>query len=469
MDTGKQVSRLSKIARDLNVGINTIVEFLNKQGFKISADPNAKIDVDAQVLLEKQFRKDHDAKLEADAHRPGRVKRDTITIETIHQPDSKSAVEEDEDDSVTIKDNTLQSRMSRSHETVQKPVAPEVTRSAAPEKPGVKVVGSIDLNAGKTKSPEPATPAKEAKPAAQEQPKEAEKPAAAKPVVPSPVSEASAEKKEEPVPQEKSESGPEMISNVPQIEATLNIVGKIDLDAPRSSEGGKKEVTLTKKKQLPVKGAEGKPAKPRDGKHRDEALEEIFPDMAEVPEEIFKHAREILSGPKVVGKIELPQEGKKGVGVREEDRSLRKKKRKRVSKDAKERVPLNIDKKPEDPKDKDKKEGVKSTLKKKSSLVVKKKVPLKKEVNEEDVQKQVKETLARLTTKSQKTRGSKHRRDKRLAFSEKMAEESAQADIDRNIIKVTEFVSVSELASMMDVNPTQVIATCMSLGLFVSI
>ncbi|MEI6277692.1 MAG: translation initiation factor IF-2, partial [Prolixibacteraceae bacterium] len=197
---------------------------------------------------------------------------------------------------------------------------------------------------------------------------------------------------------------------------------------------------------------------------------EIFPDLADAPDEIFKHAREILSGPKVVGKIELPSEAvKKGIVVRDEDRTLRKKKRKRVTKDAKERVPLNIEKKTDDPKAKIEPGKEKSTIKKKSSLVVKKKLPLKKEVNEEDVQKQVKETLARLTTKSQKTRGSKHRRDKRLAYTEKMAEEGAQADIDRNIIKITEFVSVSELASMMDVNPTQVIATCMSLGLFVSI
>jgi len=108
-------------------------------------------------------------------------------------------------------------------------------------------------------------------------------------------------------------------------------------------------------------------------------------------------------------------------------------------------------------------------LKKKISLVVKKKTPAKQEVKEEDVQKQIKETLARLTTKGQKTKGSKYRRDKRLAFSEKMAEQSARDEMDKSIIKVTEFVSVNELASMMDVPPTKIIATCMSLGLFVSI
>ena len=98
----------------------------------------------------------------------------------------------------------------------------------------------------------------------------------------------------------------------------------------------------------------------------------------------------------------------------------------------------------------------------------KKKRHLKKEVNEEDVQKQIKDTLARLTSKG-KSKGSKHRRDKRAAYSEKV-----QADIEKDLVeqktlKVTEFVSVAEFATMMDVSVTQVISSCMSLGLFVSI
>ena len=479
MDTGNKVStRLSKIARDLNVGIATIVEFLNKQGIKLTPDPNAKIDADAQMLLEKQFRKDHDAKVEADMHRPGRLKRDTITIEDVHPGDHKPAADDFEDDSVNITDNSLHhAKEMKHHEPQAKTAKPEILHTTTPDRPAIKVVGSVDLEnlAAKTKPAEqPAKPVKEEPVNRESEEIKTEKAVTPKPVAtPSEISEpAFQERIAAPVQQtEKEESAPEMISNVTQLESNINIVGKIDLDAAKSVDKNKKEITLTKKKHVSPKVVEGKPVKPsREGKHREDPLEEIFPDLADVPEEIFKHAREILSGPKVVGKIDLPVEGlKKGLGVRDEDRTLRKKKRKRVSKDAKERVPLNIEKKTDDPKDKKEPGKEKSTLKKKSSLVVKKKLPLKKEVNEEDVQKQVKETLARLTTKSQKTRGSKHRRDKRLAYTEKMAEEGAQADIDRNIIKITEFVSVSELASMMDVNPTQVIATCMSLGLFVSI
>ena len=479
MDTGNKVStRLSKIARDLNVGIATIVEFLNKQGIKLTPDPNAKIDADAQMLLEKQFRKDHDAKVEADMHRPGRLKRDTVSIEDVHPGDHKSQNEDFEDDSVNITDNSLHhSKDMKHHEPQVKIQKPEVMQTILPEKPAIKVVGSVDLDnlSAKPKAAEPVVKAvrEEPKPELPVE-KKAELPVAPKEAVeqPSaPVAEPVTATAPAPQKPEKVESAPEMISNVTVLESNINIIGKIDLDTPKAADKNRKEITLTKKKHIQPKLAEGKPVKPsREGKHREDPLEEIFPDLTEVPEEIFKHAREILSGPKVVGKIDLPVEGlKKGIVVRDEDRTLRKKKRKRVSKDAKERVPLNIEKKTDDPKDKKEPGKEKSTLKKKSSLVVKKKLPLKKEVNEEDVQKQVKETLARLTTKSQKTRGSKHRRDKRLAYTEKMAEEGAQADIDRNIIKITEFVSVSELASMMDVNPTQVIATCMSLGLFVSI
>lgn len=99
----------------------------------------------------------------------------------------------------------------------------------------------------------------------------------------------------------------------------------------------------------------------------------------------------------------------------------------------------------------------------------KKRPLLKKEVSEEDVQKQIKDTLARLTTKGTKSKGSKYRKDKRQLVSDKAAAQMERDAADQNILKVTEFVSVNELATMMDVPVTAVISTCMSLGLFVSI
>jgi len=103
----------------------------------------------------------------------------------------------------------------------------------------------------------------------------------------------------------------------------------------------------------------------------------------------------------------------------------------------------------------------------KSKKVIKKR-SVRAEVNEEEVQKQIKETLARLTSKG-KSKGSKYRREKRDAISQRQKEEVEQKELEKNILKVTEFVSVNELASMMNIPVTDIISTCMNLGLFVSI
>ncbi|HSM47877.1 MAG TPA: translation initiation factor IF-2, partial [Draconibacterium sp.] len=169
-----------------------------------------------------------------------------------------------------------------------------------------------------------------------------------------------------------------------------------------------------------------------------------------------------LAGPTVLGKINLPEERKEQA----EQGGNRKKRRKRITK---ENGKITVDRKPGE--------------KPKGNFVVNKQVPgqaqsqnlggkkkrlLKKEVNEEDVQKQIKDTLARLTSKG-KSKGSKHRRDKRAVYNERMQADMEQQEKDKNVLKVTEFVSVAEFATMMNVSVTQVISSCMSLGLFVSI
>ncbi len=463
MITGNKGSRLSKIARELNVGISTLVEYLHKQGMKISSDPNAKIEPDVQELLEKQFKKDHEARMEADKVnlRHIRVKKESVSIEDVHADSHNAEEEESEETSVLIKDHSAPHPKERQPEPV-KPVTPEPAPISKPEKPAIKVVGNVDLDQFSKPKVKPEEPKEQPAPKVEkvEEPVIKKEPVKAPEVV-TPKIEEPVIKEEEPKPVEVKPE-PEMISNVPQQkEGGLNIIGKIDLNPPKPAEKPKKEIILNKKKITTQKQlAEQQRVRP-EKEFRPKV--EVEKEEIEKEEEIFKISREVLSGPKVIGKIELPVEGpKKGAIGRDEDRLSRKKKRKRVQKDTKEKISLT-EKKTEEPKDK------KEKGKKKSALVVKKKVLVKQEVNEEDVQKQIKETLARLTTKGQKTKGSKHRRDKRLAFTERLAEESARAEMDKNVIKVTEFVSVNELASMMDVNPTQVIATCMSLGMFVSI
>ncbi len=467
MITGNKGSRLSKIARELNVGISTLVEYLHKQGLKISSDPNAKIEPDVQELLEKQFKKDHEARIEADKLnlRHVRTKKESVSIEDIHADSHIAEEEEAEESSVLIKDSTVSHPKEKIQEPA-KPVTPEAVPVSKSEKPTIKVVGNVDLeqiNKPKIKAEEP-----QVQPPSAPKEEKAEKPAEpvkkeepVKPAIENKIEVPPVIQSEEPKPAQ-NEQEPELISNVPQQkEPSLTILGKIDLNPPKPAEKPKKEIILNKKKLVTQKSL-AEQQRPRPEKELKPTVEFEKEDV-DKEEEIFKISREVLSGPKVIGKIELPTEApKKGAVGREEDRLSRKKKRKRVQKDGKEKVSI-IEKKTEEPKEK------KEKGKKKSALVVKKKVPAKQEVNEEDVQKQIKETLARLTTKGQKTKGSKHRKDKRLAFTERMAEESARAEMNKNVIKVTEFVSVNELASMMDVNPTQVIATCMSLGMFVSI
>lgn len=460
MITGNKGSRLSKVARELNVGINTIVEFLHKQGIKISTDPNAKIEPDVHELLERQFKKDHEARMEADKLnlRHIRTKKESVSISDMHPETHNAEEDEAEETSLLIKDRSIHHK--EKYTEPAKPVSAPVTQ---PEKPAIKVVGNVDLDQFNKPKAKPAEPKPEVEPLPEVKVAPAEvKPETPAAVVPEQPTEKEVEKVAVPKAEEKPESN--FVSNVPQREASLNIVGKIDLNPPKPAEKPKKEIILNKKKLVTQKSLSEQQPRPRpERENRYQPEPEI--EETDKEDEIFKISREVLSGPKVVGKIDLPVEApKKAAASKDDDKfSRNKKKRKRVQKDTKEKVPVG------DKKFEEGGEEKKDKSKKKSALIVKKKMPVKQEVNEEDVQKQIKETLARLTTKGQKTKGSKHRRDKRMAFTERMAEESARAEMDKNIIKVTEFVTVSELATMMDVNPTQIIGTCMSLGMFVSI
>ncbi len=612
MITGEKGSRLSKIARELNVGITTLVEFLHKQGFKISTDPNTKIEADMHELLEKQFRKDHEARIEADKVnlRHHRVKNESVTIADLQPVKREFDDSESDDDSVLIKDHSLhhykeekraeQISASRKSEPTPAPQkqehiaeisSSETNKIIEVEKPKFTVIGQVDLNnlnrkqKPKETKPEvppsvevkPEIPLPEAKPELpivetkpeiqivetkpkiplievkieipivevkieipivevkteipiikiepsvsfiEEKPSISEievKPSIpvieVKPSIPviekkpvlekrlilekksvlekKPVLEKKhgiepikkltkthqTEYQEMPEPSggpqgsldEKSKEFPktEMISNRSQIENNIKVIGKIDLNPSKPSEKPKKEII---KKKLTTRKSAEEQSKPQPEKVRTARIEikkvkDNIVENIDSQDEIFKLERKKLTGPTVIGKIDLPMEEKKKPARLEEHQTRNKKKRKRVAKENKERVEMpekKIDRAKEKPEKLDK-------VKKKISLVVKKKSSVKLEVKDEDVQKQIKETLARLTTKGQKTKGSKYRRDKRLAFSEKMAEQTARDEMDKSIIKVTEFVSVNELASMMDVPPTKVIATCMSLGLFVSI
>lgn len=424
--------RLSKVARECNVGISTIVEFLHKKGIELDMNPNTKVDADTVELLKKEFRQDQSVKKASEEliERKQKEKKEAVSIETVHKP-----VEEDvEDDKVSIDEIMNRSRKG----------------------PEVKVVGKVDLS-----KPKPAeAPVKEEK--------KEEKPAAEAPAKPAPAPAPVKEEKKEEKPVEAKKPAapkePEHISMKSDKPAEApKVVGKIELDAPaKAAPKPAAKPTSADAAPAPKKPTKTEPAAPV----KEEKKEDFMPTQVRK-----------LSGPTVVGKIDLPVDSRNGGGSAE-DRKSRRKKRKRIKKD-KEKVNIAAvgDKaaaggdasraaRPGDRKPGQGQAAGAGAAKKKAPKV--KKRPVRAEVSEEDVARQIKDTLARLTTKG-KSKTSRHRRDKRDMASQRHQAEMDRMDEEKQTIKATEFVTANELANMMDVPVTQIIASCMSLGLFVSI
>ena len=236
-----------------------------------------------------------------------------------------------------------------------------------------------------------------------------------------------------------------METEIPKVDS-IKVVGRINLEdlnqKTRPAKKTREEKEKERKKRIKQRAAERKTA--AEAQQSKETKE-----PKEKQQEVFKSNSDRLNGPTVVGKINLPEK-------EDSDSSSRRKRRKRIKETGKIKV-----------EDKQREKG-KPSLKLQKQTGKKKKPLLKREVDEEEVQKQIKDTLARLTSKG-KSKGAKHRRDKRAAVSEKKYADLEKQNEQQKVIKVTEFVSVSELATMMNVSVTEVISSCMSLGLFVSI
>jgi translation initiation factor IF-2 len=457
-----KVTRLSKAAREFNVGISTIVEFLHKKGFDLDPNPNTKLPHEAYILLVKEYSTDISVKKESeklvlkDLHK----KKESVSIDDFSEKAESEESEKDED--VLVKDSTG--------------AKTTVDHKAEVKKPDIKLVGKIDLEQTlKPKQEKPAPPKEEPKPKAPAVKSEPEVIKEEKPV---------AEKEHVKIPEPEEEEKPK--TNI-----DLKIVGKIDLETiNKEPKQSKKEEPQVKEKhkekvkeepQVKIKEKEKveEPAKvetiqpaaiiePEPVKE----IEKIVPEIvsppvtadAEIEETaLYKTDFKKLAGPRVVGRIDLPTEEKKKTtpyqpvkpGGGNDNDFRRKKRRKRILKE-KEVVPVI---KPVPTAEKKDKPMAKKVLKKR---------PIRAQVDEEEVSKQIKETLARLTTKG-KSKGSRYRRDKRDAVIQKSKEVADRQELEKNILKVTEFVSVNELASMMDIPVTNIISTCMNLGLFVSI
>ena len=370
--------KLNKIMRELNVGLPTIVDFLQKKGIEVEeGNPNARVSDDIYEILQKEFGSDQNQKKESELLRlrhKEKSKNEVVTIEAVKEEPEEVKIE------------------------VSAPVQ-------------FKQVGKIDLDSLNKKP--------KAKPAAEELKKEEVKPVEVKeevveekPVPEVPVVEEApkaepvtiVEKAEEPIPAEPVvEEAP--VSR-PKVENKVNVVGKIDLDSLNQQ-------TRPKKKSKEELRREREEKYPPKNKHKNN------------------------------------QNSNSSEGNSNSDE---KKKRNRIQK---ERIDIN--------KNYDNQKGQGKGQKGKNNRSFERVQP-----DEEEVQRQVKETLALLTNK-QKSKGAKYRKDKREAASLRMQEEAEQERLDSETIKITEFVTVNELATMMNVPVTKVIGTCMSLGLMVSI
>jgi len=414
--------RLSKVAREFNVGLSTIVDFLQDKGIKISSDPNAKLTDDQYSLVAKEFSTDSEAKRESNRVdlKNSRLKKETITIDNMNNGPEEHAPE-----FISIKDEIkLENKIKVvDHIDLNKLHKPKPEEKVEVKKEEVKQVKQ-DVKQGTRPIEHQAKEAPVQKNA--EKPKEQEE--APAPVTKTPkviIKQPRVENRQEAKPSKAETPNPGRPSQVISYKSStptikdVKVVGTIDLDA------------INQRTRPPKKSKQERERDKRELKKKSLAAPKVSNE--------FAHRKNIVVN-----------EDEEDV----EDSEIRKKRKRILKKDEK----INIDS-TKTAKQEESRKKIKKIKKKKAS---------KAEISEEDVQKQIKDTLARLGSKG-KTKSSKHRRDKRDAVHQKMQAEMEQAEMEKSILKLTEFVTVSELATMMDISVAEIISACMSLGLFVSI
>jgi translation initiation factor IF-2 len=392
---GKPI-RLGKAAGELNVGIPTLVSFLESKGVKIDTNPNTKLEGEQFELLRQAFAADQSMKEQSKFSGVKREKRETISIRDTKTEENPQTNSDDEDDS--------------------EPMNVEEIKRSVLEEPVAKVV---------------------------------EKPTVVE----------TAAVQEDPIAEKET---PTDAKTIGEGDVQVQVIGKIDLDKINS-------------KTRPDKKKGGKYEAPKQPVVYTPKEEVKAPVVVETPEEIvpkeietIRVERRVLTGPTVLGRIELPVDKPKTPTQRPGQSNADRKKRKRIKK-VESGAPTtgapgqgaNTGNRPAG-----QGQGQGNRNFKKGAPNAKFEKP---EIKEQDIQKEIKETLARLSNQGGKSKASKNRRAKRDVVAMRRQEEMAAAEMDEKVLKLTEFVTVSELASMMSVQPTAVISACMSLGIFASI
>lgn len=444
--------RLSQVARKLNVGSGTILDFLSTKGFEVESSPNSKITQEQFSLLSREFASSAQEKEEASGLTIGTKHSDNLVIKATGEQVS----EPDEEEEILIKDNRTKEKSKDDSDNVDAILGRQKLE-------GPKVIGKIDLDAKKTapKPPEPAKPEPQVV-VPKEEPKPEEQPK------PEPKVEAPKEtpKPEEPVkPKE-----PEVVAEQPKEPAPVQEVKKeepkkiIEPEKPRV-------VPSFKKEELP---------KPQQGFQKNKEVKEEQP-----KQETIQAKADSLKGLTVLGKIELPEKKKAKPIASSDEKKDRKKKRprKRINNPTQNRqggantpgqggnnnTPSGGEHRPQHHQQHHRGGGNNSNNNNNNHR--NRDHRKTEELSDKEIQDKIKATLAKLSGgKSGPGSGrSKYRKDKRNAKAEAEEERMLQAEADAQKLKVTEFIPASDLATLMNVSVNEVISTCMSLGMFVSI
>jgi translation initiation factor IF-2 len=462
MSEGTTSIRLSKAAREFNIGVSTVVDFLLKKGFTVEKDPNSKLSQEMYTLLIKEFATEKHVKEEAKKIGLHFTQHETITIDNKRQTSKDK--EKELDEPLYIKNAALEYN-TKLFDTQKKVTEPPVTEVAKEEK---KKEGLPAKETSKqTKQPAAVkTPEEEVTPVA----KAGKKVETGKKKVAKTTKKKVEEKAVEPV---KKVDEPEDGTTKKPTKKTsgIKIVGKLDLDTvaktPTKKGKGKKEKAEEPVKELllePLEVEKEEPVieTPPFIEEELEIIEENIEELTKVEDNFLPREKINLVGPTILGTMKLPEprkavEKKKPVASSSDETVKgKKKKRKRIKKQMGTPLTPETPAQPEHAKSKPhaRKGGYRDTV--------------KPELTEEDIQKQIKETLARLGPAG-KSKTSKYRRLKREAVSQQMQQDQEKMEEGKKFIQVTEFVTANELATMMNVPVTNIISTCMSLGLFVSI
>ena len=434
--------RLNKAAKELNVGIPTLVEYLAKKGHQVETNPNARLTPEQYALLATAFQAERQVKENAD-----RIEISTGSSVVIEATNNGSTEEiKDYGDEVIIKNFSPSSIKETLHKEYQqsnaKNQAEDKEDSAKPEKteapePAEDVDNSDNIETDEIpdtaeKNEEPATPAFETK------------------VLRSSVAGAKEGKN--------------------AFDAEVRIVDKIDLNAiNQRMRPNKLSKTEKAKKRSQQQASQQQPAAqqqqaqaPQQPQQPQQPVQQTPPEPPAKKEvEFIETQYQKLEGPKVVSKIDLAQFDKPKPKRDDE----KKRKRKRIKKDGGVKVDENNPQGSKAAADKQgKNKDKKSEKNKKAKGTDKKKV----EVDDAEIEKQIKETLARLSPMG-KSKTSKHNREKRQKVHQHIEEEQMRELENQKTLQVTEFVTANELATMMNIPVTQIISTCMSVGIFVSI